>query len=322
MDSNHSSTNNRRKFLKNTALVASVGPFISMFSGSLFQYNHTQQDLQIHLFSKHVQFLDYERMAEEVAKAGFDGVDLTVRSGGHVLPEKVEKDLPRAVNAIQQAGMDSIIMATNVSDAGKELDQRVLKTAAEHGISHYRMEHYKYLKGKSIPDSIAHYQDQLEKLGKLNEALGIIGCYQNHAGTNMGSSIWELNDMLDGSNPNYMGAQYDIRHATVEGGLNWSRGLQLIQPRIRSFVIKDFKWGMVDGQWRAINVPFGEGMVDFPSYFALLKQYNIRVPVSLHMEYSMGGAEHGRRNINVDEQVVFDAMKRDLENVRRVWKDA
>ena len=33
-------------------------------------------------------------MAEVVAENGFDGADLTVRPGGQVLPENVEKDLP------------------------------------------------------------------------------------------------------------------------------------------------------------------------------------------------------------------------------------
>jgi L-ribulose-5-phosphate 3-epimerase UlaE len=29
----------------------------------------------------------------------------------------------------------------------------------------------------------------------------------------------------------------------------------------------------------------GEGMVDFKTYFKLLKQYRIMVPVTLHLEY-------------------------------------
>ena len=45
---------------------------------------------------------------------GFDGVDLSVRPEGHVLPEKVERDLPKAVEAIRKVGFSPFIMTTAV----------------------------------------------------------------------------------------------------------------------------------------------------------------------------------------------------------------
>lgn len=48
-----------------------------------------------------------------------------------------------------------------------------------------------------------------------------IGCYQNHAGRNIGSSIWEIKKLLEITNHDFLGAQYDIRHAVVEGALSW-----------------------------------------------------------------------------------------------------
>jgi L-ribulose-5-phosphate 3-epimerase len=48
-----------------------------------------------------------------------------------------------------------------------------------------------------------------------------------------------------------MGAQYDIRHATVEGGLSWQTGFNLIRPNIKTIVLKDFigrKTILVNGQ--------------------------------------------------------------------------
>lgn len=314
-------SNSRRGFVKNAAVVSLSAPFMPGLS-SLATTFRKSKPLSIHLFSKHLQFLDYNQMAEKAAEMGFDGLDLTVRKGGHVEPERVEQDLPRAVKAMHQAGLKSILMATNINDAKDKTNQTVLRTAKDLGISHYRMEYYSYLQGKTIPESIVHYQDKINELADFNHQLGIMGCYQNHAGTRMGSSIWELYAMLMNANSDGIGSQYDIRHATVEGGLNWSKGLELIQPRIQSFVIKDFKWDKKDGKWYPQNVPFGEGMVDWNTYFRLMKSYNIDVPVSLHVEYPLGGAEHGRSEISIDPQVVYDAMKRDLDNVRTMWKEA
>ncbi|HET7179463.1 MAG TPA: sugar phosphate isomerase/epimerase, partial [Chryseosolibacter sp.] len=67
------------------------------------------------------------------------------------------------------------------------------------------------------------------------------------------------------------------------------------------------------------DVPLGEGMVDFATYFRLLKQYHIEVPLSLHFEYSLGGAEHGQTKISVNKEVVFSAMRRDLKRLHEMW---
>ena len=310
----------RRSFVRQSGILA--GGLVTapeLLSRSI--HYHQNEHLKIHLFSKHVQFLDYKEMAEVIKEAGFDGVDLTVRSGGHVEPGRVAQDLPRAVMAIRDAGLESVIMTTNVNETKNSTDRKVLEVASDVGITHYRMEYYRYLEGKSIPESISHYRKILAELSEINAKLGIIGNYQNHAGTRMGSSIWELYDMLRDCN-DFLGAQYDIRHATVEGGLNWSRGLDLIRPRIRSFVIKDFVWKKTDDKWRPENVPFGDGMVEWDAYFKQMKAFELNVPVSLHMEYSLGGAEHGRREITVPHTEVFEAMKKDLELVRMVWKNS
>ncbi|WP_427622686.1 hypothetical protein, partial [Pseudomonas hunanensis] len=71
-----------------------------------------------------------------------------------------------------------------------------------------------------------------------------------------------------------------------------------------------------------INTPLGEGMVDFKSYFSLLKKYKINVPISLHLEYDLGGAEHGASHITIDKKVVFANMKRDLLFIKNAWQSA
>ena len=118
-----------------------------------------------------------------------------------------------------------------------------------------------------------------------------------------------------------MGSQYDIRHAVVEGGESWELGLKRINPFINSIVLKDFKWGIVEGKWKPINVPLGQGMVDFKRYFSLLKKYKINVPVSLHTEYDLGGAEKGRSKITIDKKEVLSRIKKDLVFIRKTWKN-
>ncbi|NNK03863.1 MAG: hypothetical protein HKP21_04855 [Xanthomonadales bacterium] len=62
-------------------------------------------------------------------------------------------------------------------------------------------------------------------------------------------------------------------------------------------------------------------MVDFGRYFSLLKRNKINVPVSIHCEYDLGGAEHGS-TASIDSQKVFQSLKQDLQYYRRAWENA
>src|ERR1700730_826997 len=58
--------------------------------------------LKISVFSKHFQWTNCHEMAAIAKDVGFDGIDLTVREGGHVMPERVEEDLPKAAEDIRR----------------------------------------------------------------------------------------------------------------------------------------------------------------------------------------------------------------------------
>src|SRR5271169_5957859 len=62
--------------------------------------------LKVAIFSKHLQFLAGEELAKGAAEIGFDGIDITVRKGGHVEPGLVAEDLPPLVGIIRQHGLE------------------------------------------------------------------------------------------------------------------------------------------------------------------------------------------------------------------------
>src|SRR2546423_13917727 len=96
---------NRRKFLQvagGAAVVAGL-PCSAVTSAA---QNKAAGPLKVCVFSKHLQFLDWAAMAQTVAEIGFDGIDVTVRKGGHVAPERAEQDLPKVAEIIRQAGLD------------------------------------------------------------------------------------------------------------------------------------------------------------------------------------------------------------------------
>ncbi|CAM4255357.1 sugar phosphate isomerase/epimerase [Zobellia roscoffensis] len=312
----------RRNFIKKSSSVALAVPLMPLVNPFNAEGGSTNKGLQVHLFSKHLQFLDYDEMAKAAAKIGFDGLDLTVRPKGHVLPENVKRDLPKAVEAMKKYGLQTKMMTTNVLDAKIGAERQVLETASNLGLTHYRTGWLTYPEGQTILESQEIYKALFKNLETANKELNLIGCYQNHAGNHVGAPIWDLPPILPSRESKNLGAQYDIRHAVVEGGMSWELDLRLIAPYIRSIVIKDFKWGMKAGKWQPINTPLGEGMVDFDRYFSLLKKYKINVPVSLHLEYDLGGAEHGATEITIDKEEVYAKMKKDLKFLKEAWNKA
>ncbi|WP_282121734.1 sugar phosphate isomerase/epimerase family protein [Algibacter mikhailovii] len=311
----------RREFTKKSVLAMGFLPFAT-FGHSLLKPKLDTKGLSVHLFSKHLQFLSPQDAAEKAAEIGFQGLDLTVRPKGHVLPEDVTQTLPRAIEDIKKGGSSCSMITTAITDASNKTDINIIKTAANQGIAYYRSNWFKYRDQHAMESDLAFYQQKIKALSLLNSQHGIVGCYQNHAGHSIGASIWEIKKILESANSKYFGTQYDIRHATVEGGLSWENGLKLIQSSIKTIVLKDFKWGQKNGVWHPVNVPIGEGMVDFKTYFTMLKAYNINVPVSLHLEYDLGGAEKGKSSISIDKKNVYKAMKKDLDTVQRLWEEA
>jgi len=315
---------NRREFIKNLSglglgiMAGNHIPFreVKIFNDSLAGSH------DICVFSKHLQFLEYEEMAETAATIGFDGVDLCVRPGGHVEPEKVKTDLPRAIKAIRKAGLKAPMMVTAITDPEDPNTVPVLETAAGLGIQYYRMGYLPYDFKKGVAASLKEHQPKIDGLVKLNEKYKIRGNYQNHDGTNVGASVWDIWELIKKHDPEWIGCQFDIRHATVEGGHSWPVDMNLIAPYIQTIVIKDFRWGEKNGRMQVIDTPVGEGMVDFKKYFSLLKPLWKGGPVTMHFEYEMTDRPEKEMTKPEIKKQVMPAMTKDLKELKNFMREA
>ena len=305
----------RKEFLTGMAATAASLSLGRNLSGT---GKKASEKIKVCVFSKHLQFLDYAEMARTAADIGFAGVALTVRPGGHVLPENVERDMPKAVQAVEQAGIKVYTITTRINDPDDVHTEKILKTASDLGVKYYRMGSFRYDHSISIEENLRKHRVTMERLSELNERYNIHGAYQNHSGGHVGSPVWDLWRLLEGLDPRWIGCQYDVKHATHEGGTSWPLGLRLLKDHIKFTAIKDFQWFKDERGWRAMHVPLGTGMVDFPAYFKLVKELDLTGPISLHFEYPLGGANHGSREITIPKREVVAAMGRDL-SILRGW---
>jgi sugar phosphate isomerase/epimerase len=309
----------RRDFIK-TASAVSAGAVITpkLFSGP--QHSKTSPYL-ISVFTKCLQFLNYNQLGETLADIGFKGAELTVRDEGQVLPEKAKTDLPTAIKALKQSGISVPMIVTGIINPDDPLTETVLGTASEQGVRYYRMGYFNYNPVKTIMENLAIHKKAIDKLEKINRKFGIHGCYQNHSGTRVGGPVWDLYWLVNGCDPDNIGVQYDIHHAVVEGGTSWPLGMDLLAPWIRTQAIKDFYWKKEKSEWKITDVPLSEGMVDFDAYFKKYVSLGISGPATIHFEYDLGGAESGSRNPTMSKSEISNYLKTDLAWLKRKFNE-
>ncbi len=277
-------------------------------------------------FSKHFQWADVQEAASTIASLGYDGVDLTVREGGHVLPARVQDDLPRAVEIIRKAGLSIPMATTDIRDTQSPHAEAVIKTMAALGIRRYRWGGFRYDEKRSIPDQLTQFKAKVKDLAALNKRYGVCAMYHTHSGINeVGASMWDLYLLLKDFDPDAVSANYDIGHATVEGGFGgWIHSTRLLLPYMRGTAVKDFRWARNNqGAWRPAWCALGQGMVDFKRYFSMLKAGGFSGPVQLHMEYDeLGGAAAGRRELTIPKDKLLAIMRRDLDVLKPLLREA
>ncbi len=231
-------------------------------------------------FTKFLQDLSYDELAATIKMLGFDGVEATVRKGGHVEPERVADDLPKMVEALRNHDVEIVAMATDVCDAGP-LSEQVLRTAAGLGVPWYRMGFYQYDPRQPILEQLDALRPQVRELAELNGELGLLGLYQNHSDAKyVGATLWDLHHLIHDLPADQIGSAFDIRHATIEAGLSWPVLFKVMRPHVGAVFVKDFDW---KGK-KAEHVPLGTGRVD-PKFFELVRETKFDGPYSLHVEY-------------------------------------
>jgi sugar phosphate isomerase/epimerase len=237
------------------------------------------------IFSKHLPNLNYEELAKVSRQLGFDGVDLTTRSAGHVLPERAAEDLPRAVEVIRAQGLDVPMITTELVSASNPTARTILSTAARLRIPYYKLGYWQY-SAQEPNRTLAEVRQDVQGLIKLGGEFGIEAGFHNHSGDCVGLAVWDIREILQGLDRKWIGYYFDPCHATIEGGAGgWLISQRIALPRLKMVALKDFYWERQNGRWAVKWCPMGEGMVDWAKVFAAFAAAGFNGPFSVHLEY-------------------------------------
>jgi sugar phosphate isomerase/epimerase len=307
---------NRRSSLKKILAAGGLGLMAGEIKALTSLVPHDTPPLgpqPFYLFTKVLQWLPLEDVPKAVMDLGFSGIDLPVRKNGFFDLDEIKSKLPKIIAQSENLGLKTPVLTTEITLSHMSDWDELLRSMAGEGIKDYRMGYISFT-GKNIMEELRSLNHQMKKAAELHEKHGVTAHYQNHAGSRIGGSVWEVYHLLDGIDPDHIGLQFDLRHATVEGYQSYKNVFYLVSDKIRSFDLKDFVWGNPSGKGdQPINVPYGEGNVDFG---LLLEHPAFRsgdIPKILHVEYDLGGAEHGHKTPKLPADKILTAIRKDVE---------
>jgi len=258
------------------------------------------------LFSKHLPSLEAQSLSRAVKLIGFAGIDLTVRPGGHVAPERAAEDLPPFLKAVRDEGVTVPMITTALVSASEPTARPILETAGAHGVALFKPGYYRYAFA-DVRKELADMAIALRGLVELGAQCGVALGFHNHAGY-IGGGVWDVVPIVDALPPRWAGYYFDVRHAVVEGGDGgWRSALSAVAPRLKMIAVKDFFWEKGPKGWQQRSCPLGEGMVDWKAFYASLAHGGFNGPVSLHLEYEIPGATAAAK-----QEATLAAAARDL----------
>jgi L-ribulose-5-phosphate 3-epimerase len=264
-------------------------------------------------FSKHLPDLGWNDLGRAVKDAGFDGVDLTVRAGGHVLPERAADDLPRAIDAIRSSGSQVPMITTELTSASVPIAKPLLQAAAKSGVRYFKPGYWRYSSSPDVRAQVAATCEAITGLAALARDCGIEMGFHNHAAY-IGAALWEIAPAIDRLDPRWAGYYFDPRHAVAEGGGGaWKAATHLALSRLKMIALKDFFWEKGEKGWAIRDCPLGEGHVDWAWFASALRATPFAGPISLHLEYAIPGSTSQERTGRTIEAAV-----RDLSFARRM----
>lgn len=327
----------RREFLSSATALAAAAPLAAGLAPPDRRAIRRPFPGTLCLFSKPVPQLNWRELAESAKAAGFGGIDLTVRRGGHVLPERAAFDLPRAVAAIRGAGLEVPMITTELLSADDPTAQPIISTASKLSIPYLKPGYYRYLPDGFYGTKFINYGKSIDVLKALETAgqkfRGLVALaekhriqvgYHNHPYF-IGAPIWDMFRVIEPLDPRWCGFYFDLCQATMDGGVSgWKVSANLVMPRLKMVAAKDFAWKET-GQhsWQAETCPMGQGMSQWKEFLQTLAQTDFHGPISLQQEFAIPGAadRHGIALSRATVPKVMSVAKQNLDALKLVLRE-
>ncbi len=221
-------------------------------------------------------------MAEFIKGLGFDGVELTVRDGYQVEPDKIG-DLPAAVKILSDYGLKVASIATDLTD------EKVLATCAEAKIKIIRkcigiFPELGYL--GTMEKTWKEFDIMVPLLAKYGVKIGI----QNHCDLCVCNAIG-IRYLIERYDPNHICAVWDPMHCALNGE-DPRLAVDILWSHLGMVNLKNAYWRRATGteaehvKWKPYMTSGRQGLASWPLVAQVLKERGYMGVVCLTAEYN------------------------------------
>jgi sugar phosphate isomerase/epimerase len=217
-----------------------------------------------------------------VRDLGFDGIELPVRPGYQVEPERVVEDLPRAAKELAALGVE-------ICSVAGPTDEATIVACAEAGVPIIRtMAHIGREEGYTSGES--RYRDEYDALLPLLDKYGVTIGVQNHCDWFVANAVG-LRSLLAGYDPKHVAAVWDAAHEALNGCLP-ELAIDTIWSHLCMVNLKNAFWLRSNGpeaehaEWTHYWTTGRHGLASWPRVAQELKRRDYSGVVCLTAEYS------------------------------------
>ena len=201
--------------------------------------------LKVSIFSKHLLFLQGDALARAPPTSA--ATASTSQSARAAMWNRSRgTGFPKLVKIIRQHGLEVPMITTDIVDADLAACGGMLRTMHELGIRNYRWGGFKYDYAQPMAPQLEAFKPRVAKLAELNIATKTLLPFitRTPATGVVGAPIWDLHIILKDFDPKAVGVNYDIGHATIEGGFGgWIDSFYITGKHLRGIAVKDCVMG-------------------------------------------------------------------------------
>ena len=248
--------------------------------------------MQLVRFTKFWEDLSVRQLGERARELGYDGLDLAVRDGHALNIDNVTDELPGAVRAWRELGVDCpmISSSTDLIDPDAADAVTLFEAAAAAGVPRIKMGYFKFTPGDSFEELWSMARRRLDGFERLSRRTGVQTMYHTHSGQCLGSNCAGMRHLLQDNDPRQVGAYVDLGHLAINGE-DVQIGLAMLRDRLSAIGGKDARHFPDERPYRRARfadgfVLLGQGAAEWPEAITLLEAWGFSGPITIHTEYT------------------------------------
>lgn len=216
-----------------------------------------------------------------VKDLGFDGIELPVRPGFQVEPEKAPTELPKAAKQLAEYGVQIYSVAGSA-------DERTIAACAAAGVPIIRI--CVQIKGESYLAAEEALRREYDALVPLLDKYGVTLGIQNHCDRFVPNAMC-LRSLIAKYNPKHVAAVWDAAHNALNGE-DPDLAIDIVWSHLCMVNLKNAFWLRTNGPeaevaaWRHYWTTGRQGLASWPKVAQELKKRNYQGVICLTAEYS------------------------------------